>query len=53
MGGCGEREKERERRIRFGTLDGIINSKVETSLCRKDLGFLLGCTLVTKDIFPL
>lgn len=53
-GGAGrEREKKREGRFRFGTLYGIINSKAEISLCRKDLSFVLGCTLVTKDSFPL
>lgn len=46
-------EGERERRIRFGSLYGIINSKAEISLCRKDASFLLGCTLVTKASFPL
>lgn len=46
-------EGERERRIRFGTLRGVINSKVEISLCRKDLSFPRGCTLVTKATFPL
>lgn len=47
------RGRERERRIRFGTLRGVINSKVEISLCRKDLSFPRGCTLVTKATFPL
>lgn len=53
MGGKREGERERGARFRFSTSYGIINSKAEISLCRKDLSFVLGCTLVTGDSFPL
>lgn len=39
----GERgRKKREGGVSFGTLYGIINTKAEINLCRKELSFLLG-----------
>lgn len=50
---AGERKERQRERIKFGTLCGTVNSKLEISLCRNELRFLPGCTLVTKDCFPL